>query len=461
MPTETVLAPVVRYLRSLRFEDLPSTVTGRALDVVLDTVGCILGGLRVETGAIQARALERLAGAGPATVPGLKRGLDPVSAVLINATLADVLDYEDTIVGLAHPSAAIVPAALAIGEATGASGREVLTAVVAGYEIGVRIGRAVLPSLERSLEVPVSQAWNAFGAVAVASKLLDLTEEATLDAFGYAGATSPLPTWYSRWGRPLHWIKGNYGAQARAGVLGALLAREGVRGPRYLLDSDLGFWRMIGSDRFEPAALTQGLGDQFETLGIHFKPYPICHFLHPTVEIVRTLARRDRLTPNDVAEVVVRSFHYMTDWFADPAPASLVDAQFSVPYAVAVALLDVPVGPVWYEPETLEDPRIRALALRVRVEGSAEADSGFAAGLYPTEVTVTTRDGRRFNGSEGVPEGSPNRPLAAGDLERKFHRLADPVLGRDGARRAWGEGTRLPSATRIADWTTRLIPGAS
>ncbi len=458
MATNGFLEPVLDYLHGISYDDLPEAVSERALDVVMDTVGCALGGALTDVAAVQVRALTRIAGTGRATALGVGHGLDAVSAVLINAMLSDVLDYEDTIIGLGHPSTAIVPTALAIGETVGASGREILAAVVGGYEVGVRIARAVLPTWQRLQEVPIWQAWNAFGAVAVACKLLGLKAEAGLDAFGYAGAISPLPTWYTRWGRPLHWLKGNYAEQARAGALGAIMAREGVFGPRRLFDSDVGFWRMVGSDRYDPRELTRELGARYETLGIHFKPYPICHFLHPTVEITRSLVKNERLTPDDVEEVVVRSFHYMTEWFDDPAPKTLVDAEFSIPYAVALALLDVPIGPSWYSAETLRNPRMLELASRVRVKGSEEADAGFERGLYPTEVTIRTRRGTTFRAFEERPLGGPGRLLATSDLETKFMNLAVPVLGADLAEHAWRTGRTLPALENVREWTMMLVP---
>lgn len=459
MPTATRLDPLVTYLHRLKYEELPSAVVERAVDVVIDTAGCILGGSRTEAGAVQARVLVRLAGAGRATAFGVGRAMDPVTATMLNATCADILDYEDTTVPVvAHPSAAIVPAALAIGEELGASGRDVVAAVVAGYEVGLRIGRAVLPSPGRAREVPVSGAWTAFGAAAAAAKLLRLTPDATLDAFGYAGSSTPLPTWYTRYGRPCHWLKGNLASQARAGVLGALLAREGCRGPRGLFDADLGFWRMVGSDRYDPAQLTAGLGARYETLSIHFKAYPICHYLHPTVELVRRLTTTEQIAPEDVEVIVVRAFRSITNWFDDPAPANYVDAQFSIPFAAAVACLDVPIGPTWYRTETLRDPRLLELAHRVRVEGSDEAEAEFERGRYPTAVTIRTHDGRTVTAAEQVPLGAPERPLSRGDLEGKFVSLAEPLLGAAAAARAWRTGQGLPSLADVRQWTAALAP---
>lgn len=460
MRARTLLEPIVAYLHGVRYDDLPSAVAARAVDVIVDTVGCAIGGILTEPGAVLARVLRGLAGQGCATGLGVRSGMDLVSAVLLNAYLADILDYEDTVPGLGHPSAVIVPAALAVGETVGATGRDVVVAVVVGYEVGVRVGRAVLPSPERRQQVPVQYSWNAFGAVAAASKLLGLSAEATLDAFGYAGAASPLPTWTTRWGRPAHWLKGNMGEQARAGILGAILAQEGFRGPRRILDSDLGFWRMIGSDRYDPTELTRGLGVCYEVANTHFKPYPACRWLHTTVAAVRSIVQREGLGAEDIEEIIVRSFRDSTDWFDEPEPATLVDAQFSIPYAVAVAFLDVPVGPAWYRPETLYDPQLLALARRVRVEGSEEADVGFRRGLYPSEVTIRTRKGLTFATKEDIAVGSPARPLTTADLKLKFANLTEVVLGSTLASKAWQTGRKLPSLGDVQQFTTKLIPSA-
>lgn len=322
-----------------------------------------------------------------------------------------------------------MPAALAVGERVGASGRDVLTAIVAGYEIGLRVGQAIRPTPETAAVVASWYHWQGFCAVVPAARLLRLSREQCRDALGYTGACSPVPVWVTKYGRPVHWIKNDYGEQARVGVLAALMARGGLRAPRHLLDHDLGLWRMIGSDRYRPEELTRGLGGHWLILDTTVKPYPCCRYIHSTLDALRDLAREHSLQADEIDQVVVRSFGGMTRWFADYRPSTMVDADFSVPYAAALVLSGREPGPAWYDSATLSDPGVLALADRVRLEQDEECDALFwNERRYVTRVEVTTRDGRRLHARPDSPRGGRELPLSEEELTEKFLALARVAL---------------------------------
>lgn len=449
---------IIDFVKAINFNSFPEEVVDRAGTILLDTVGCALGGSMTSLGTSHAKTLIALAGYGKATAIGVRGAIDPVTAAFLNSTLSDALDYEDTLI--AHPSAVVIPAALALGETVGATRRELVEAIVAGYEVSIRVARAIMPSVERQREVAVGYAWGAFGAVTAAAHLLQLSEDEMRHAFGYAGAASPLPIWISKWARPLQWLKNNFGEQTRAGVLGALMARGGFRGPERIFDSEYGFWRMVGSDRFDPGQLSKGLGRDYEILQTEFKPYPACRFLHTTIEVIQDLIQDHQVGPEAVEKVTVRSFRGMTEFFGDRRPDTLVDAQFSLPYSVAVALMGVPVGADWYHPRTLKNPALLAIADRVRIETTSDDDFGFAQGIYPTEVHLLTNDGNAFTGARDVPLGSRMRPMSRDSHRIKFMTLAAPVLSEAGALEAWTHAQRFEPFDLQA-WMKGLIPSPS
>jgi 2-methylcitrate dehydratase PrpD len=448
-------AHAVDYLHALRYADLPPAVRHRTVDVIFDTLGCMLGGAQTDLGKAYARVTARVAGAGDSTAFGIARKVDAVSAAFVNAAHADALDYEDTLLG--HPSAAIVPSALAVGEMLGACGEDVVTAIAGAYDVAVRIGVAITPTPERARDVAVRFAWFGFAAAAAAAKLLRLSVAQIRDAFGYAGASSPLPVWITKWPRPLHWIKNNLAEQARAGVLGALAARDGLGGPRDILESDLGFWRMVGSDRFDPAALHDGLGSRHMILETHFKPYPACRWLHTIIEATQRLYGEHRIGPPEIAEIRVGAPDETASWFVDPVPATLVDAEFSIPYVVAVTLHGIPPGPRWYAEETLRDPSILALAEKVSVHRASVVDHGAGSGgRLPCDVRIVLRDGRELAIEHADPLGSPERPLSDQALREKFIALATTVLGAARAAKAWDERSRFSELPDVRSWTAGL-----
>ena len=445
----------IDYLRDLRYSDLPQAVRDRTIDVLFDTLGCILGGAETDLGKAYARITARIAGDGQSTAFGIARKVDPVSAAFVNAAHADALDYEDTLLG--HPSATIVPAALAIGEMLGASGEEVVTAIAGAYDVAVRIGAAITPTPERARDIAVRFAWFGFAAAAPAAKLLKLSDEQTQDAFGYAGASSPLPVWITKWPRPLHWIKNNLAEQARAGVLGALAARDGLGGPRDILENELGFWRMVGSDRFDLNALHDGLGSRYTILETHFKPYPACRWLHTIIEATLRLRDEHNVNPEDIAAIRVGAPDETANWFIDPAPATQVDAEFSIPYVVAVALHGVRPGPQWYAEDTLRNPSILALAEKVSVHQASIVDHGAGSGgSLPCEVRLVLRDGKELGMEHAEPLGSPERPLSEAVLREKFVALVTAPLGAAKAAQLWDERSQFAAVSNLRDWTALL-----
>lgn len=438
----------VDYLHDVRYADLSEEVRARASLVLLDTIGCMLGGAATDLGKAYIRLTDRIAGQGSSTALGIARKVDAVSAAFVNAAHADALDYEDTLLG--HPSSTIIPAALAIGEQVDASGEDLIAAIVAAYDVSVRIGASITPTPARARDIAVRFAWFGLAAAAVGAKLMKLTPDQTLDALGYAGASSPLPVWITKWPRPLHWVKNNLAEQARAGVLGVFAASEGFGGPRTIIDSDLGFWRMVGSDRVNRDALTDGLGTHHSILDTHFKPYPACRWLHTIIEATERLRDQHDIKPGEVTSIRVGAPDETADWFIDPSPASQVDAEFSIPYVVSVTLHRVKPGPGWYAPDVLNDPKIRALARTVSVRQTSSVDHGAGSGgSLPCDVAITLRDGREVQIAHGEPLGSPQRPLSAEFLRDKFMAMAIPALGTDRANQVWDLRRALPGARSI------------
>jgi len=426
----TTLA-LVEYAQELDYEDLPPPVTDKAKRVILDTLGCALAGSQTKLVRAIDSVICREGGNPICTLVGRAERNSPTWCAFRNAAAANALDFEDDDI-YGHPASTIVPTALAVGEEMEASGRAVITAVVAAYDVTARVAEAIKPSPERFAQVWGVGTHQVFGAAVAASKLMGLRDHDFLHAFGLAGVSAPLPSGLC-WNfekRPLSWHKDSVHWPAWSGVTAARMAQAGFIGPRAVLDGPNGFWRMSGSDRFEPEKLTAGLGTAFRILDTSFKPYPACRWFHAALDAVGIILHRDPIDVNNIAAVELEASHLLEDYqFMDYAPTNLVDAEFSIPYAIAMALLRIPPGPDWYDEERLVDPEVRRLSSLVKLRTTNEMNCLYRdEQLYAAKVIITTRDGACYRAMVPVASGSPSNPLPEGGLLGKFRRVSQTVL---------------------------------
>lgn len=448
-------AALGRFARDLSRDAVPLDVWDYARTVVLDTVGCIVGGVSTAPAQPILEVTRSLAGRPEASVPGTDIVTDCVAAAAANAYLADILDFEDTLVS--HPSAAAVPAALGVGERVGATGADVVLAVIAAYEVGVRVQRAMMPSFDRRQGGGMEWAWKAFPSAVSAGVLLGLDQQSWVEALGYAGAASPMPGFRTLLERPLSWTKANYDVQTRTGVMAALMAQAGFRARQPLLEDSGEFARMLGSDCWRPELLTEGLGESWVIGETALKPYPCCRLIHPVLDAVADIQSRDPIAPRDVEAVTIETFRSLVDRFADYRPAEIIDAEFSVSYVVAMMLLGHPAGPCWHEPENLSDPRVHALADRVRMEeDSAYTAVHVAERRYGATVHVRLTDGRTLTARRDRPRGALDERLPAEEVRTKFLRLTEPRLGTRAARHAYDGFAHLDELADVREATALL-----
>lgn len=431
--TKWVTKELAEYAVSISFESYPADVIDQGKLFVLDTLGCMLGGIRTDLSQAMARSLQKAGSGGGATIVGSDIRLSLGDAALLNGTSANALDFEETLAGIGHPSGTIFGAALAIGESRGITGAEFLDAVLVGYDIGNRVGRAIQPTYERLKKVWFVGTWQTFSAVSAASKCLKLDLPKTLNAYGIAGATAPLPN-TQKWGfehseRPVHWVKEPTGWPSWAGVTGALLAEEGFVGNRFILDGEKGFWAMAGSDRVDFDIMRQNLGTDFEVMKLSFKPYSCCRWQHSALDCVADLLGRYNLRPDDVASVEVHTFDWVQD-FEVYGPVDLVDAGFSIPYSITMLLHRIKPGPDWFARSVLYDKALVDYSRRICVKFDNDFNTKFHnEGRIGARVEIVTTSGKRLSASSEIPTGSPEKPMARSAIIEKFLSMATPILG--------------------------------
>lgn len=427
----SVTETLVDFAIGLKFEDLPIEVTEKAKLCLLDSLGCGLPGRRTQLARVIVDQVKEMGGARQATLLGERTRVPCAQAAFANSVMINALDYDETFENHGHPGSSLIPAALSVGERLKVPGRKLIEAIVAGYEVSTRVGNAIQPSLERMNEVWFCGTWHAFGAVVAAGKLLSLDKLQMANAFGIAGATSPVPTGGpGGWGpRPQTWVKEPVAWPARDGVLAAQLAKRGFKGNRTILDGETGFWRMAGSDRCNFEAMVEDLGRVYKIMEISFKPYPSCRWTHSTLDAVKEIAQNNRLVPEEISQILVRTFpQHVTD-LLDYEPATLVDAEMSTPYTIAMILSGIRPGPEWFEDRILRDPEVLNLAKKVKIQIDDGATQIFhKEHKMVTTLQISTIDGRKLVSRKEYAKGDPKDPMTRKELLEKFQTLGRQTL---------------------------------
>jgi 2-methylcitrate dehydratase PrpD len=418
---------------AVRWDALPSSVRERAKDLVLDHLGVALRGSRQRSSVIALEAARRLNGdGGAASVVGHDIRLRAPWAALANGTAAHAIEMDDvTSESSLHPGVAVIPAALAFAEERSAEGTLFLQAVVAGYEATMRIGNALnaASAYERGFH-PTGIA-GAFGATAAAARLLDLDAETTARAFGVAGGMASGSLEYLSDGS---WTKRlNPGWAAHAGIAAAELAASGFRGPVTAIEGALGVLRAY-SDAPARHRLAPSATDDWALMTVSIKPYACCRYNHGLIDGILKLVDEHRITPADVVRIRLGVLSAGAVLVSEPieakrTPRNVVDAQFSAPFAAAVALTRHAAGFAEYTQPNIDDPVIRDLMARTDCVRDASLDAEYPS-RWPSWVEIELRGDRIVRARVDDATGEPANPITREVLLAKFGELAKDVIHR-------------------------------
>jgi len=441
----TAATTLAGFCTGLDFSSLPAEVVHAAKRHVLDTLGVALAAADVGAGSPVVEAVRAWAGAREASVLGHDFGAPAPHAALANGTLAHALDFDDTHPeSIVHPSAFVVPAALAVGEESEADGRTFLVACVAGYEVSTRIGAAA-PGRFHARGLHTTGLCGTFGAATVAGVLWGLTPTQLTNALGVAGSQSSGLFAYLADGSETKRFHAGWAAQA--GVIAADLARRGFTGPASIFEGPHGvFDAFLAGEAHDPGRLVRGLGSEWETTRIAIKPYPACHFVHAFMDGAARLGVR----AGDIDEITCAIAGPAIGIVCEPRderlrPASTYAAQFSLPFAVASAIVGGREGLDLFGDEARADKRVLSLAERVR----HEVDDSLPT--FGGRVTIMLRDGRVRVADEPVNRGHPNRPLSDEDVTAKFVSNARRRLDNGAAQKVADVVWRLEEIDSIAE----------
>jgi 2-methylcitrate dehydratase PrpD len=426
------LAPRLgEWAAGLRFEQIPAPVVESARDRVMDVIGICVAGQASDAGAA-ARGLRDEWGLGRPEAGFVGEAAKGPAAVvaMVNGTYAHSLDFDDThLPSIVHPSAPMVPAILAQAEAVGASGQEALTALVAAYEVNTRLATAQYdPELGNSLFFERGlHATSIIGAVAGAAgcaRLRGLDSAGIAHAIAIACSMGAGLIEANRAGGSIKKFHGGWAAHSAVAASG--MAAHGLTGPETVLEGGFGLFQAFCGDRWRPEAVTEGLGERWNTPGIFYKPYPCNHFTHALVDAAITL-KKAGLNPAEVERVTIGTARAAWRTIGDPIdekrrPRTPYHAAFSAPFVFATALVGgsgLGVSARDFTDETLADPERRRIADACEVLVDDECTRIFP-NQFPGVVRVETRDGRRVEERVTTTRGGPERPLSQAELVSKL-----------------------------------------
>lgn len=436
----TATRDLAKYIENMKSGDIPSKVIDHAKACCLDWIGCALAGSLESAGRIVKELVVDVGGADESTVVGTSVRTSSPNAALANGILGHCAELDDIHEeSIIHPAASVVPAALAICEKEKLSGVDLLTSIVCGYEVEIRIAKSIMPSHYRYWHT--TGTCGTFGATAAVGKLLSLEVDELVHAFGIAGTQAGgLVEVFGTMSKPL-----NAGKAAMNGVISALLAEKGFTSSDRILEAEKGYCKAT-SEKFDPDAIL-GKDGVFEITRSVFKRYSCCGHIHGALDAVLAILDAESIQVEDIGKVKVGTYPIAIEIIGGGTrPSSASEARFNLPYCVALALLYGRVGPAEFAGRRFSDDTVFELSKKVRVEVDPElSDARLGAAIVEVELA----NGRKTRRRVDHPKGHPENPLSRTELEGKFRSLVSSILEE-------ADATRLIEMTRDLENLSQL-----
>ncbi len=447
--SQTAAEQLAAHFAGLRLDAIPRKHADDVQLLVRDYLGVALGGSQTYSGEIAARFVTDTGGVADARLIGRPGRVPAASAAFANAIASHSIELDDVdILALYHFSPPVISAALAVAERVGASGAAFLAACVGGCEMMARVSDATNPSL-RNRAYHTTPTAGVFGAAVAASMLLGLDAAQTTSALGLAGAqASGLMEMYG----PSMQKRFNPGPAARNGVAAAQMAQLGFTGAATILDGERGFCRAF-SDSYDIGKLTSGLGQDYP-IHIEYKAYSCARPIHNAIDCALDVRRQMTGPTAAIQSMVMRRHPDWAHYHLNKAPQTYHEAQVSLPYSVAVALIEGAALLPQYQDSKLRDPEILRLSDMLTIEVDPSLPRGVTCHL-----TVRLQGGGTLASQVDHPRGSIANPMTAEEMDRKVHLLADPVLGSAGVDAVIASTAHLDGLAHIDELTRLLQPG--
>jgi 2-methylcitrate dehydratase PrpD len=426
----------VEFVDTLRFEDLDARTVQSAKNCLMDFTGAVLGGARFKAARIAKRCQTNSGDLARSTLWFSGAMASAQEATFWNGTVGTALDIDDGHrMAVGHPGSVVIPAAFAVAERIGCSGRRLIEAIVCGYEVAIRSGNIHRLETSKFAATPGTGRWGSLGAAAAVAKLSGLGPSQIEQALAVAATFTPMAPVIDdlRYGHmPMTKYCSAWGGLV--GLCAALLAAEGFTGIRSVI-------------HFSESELP-AFGKAYEINNVYFKPYPCCRWTHPVLEgCIQLMRRHEELRPGNIKRILVKTFQAASH-LAEPHPRTMESAQYSIPFLLGMAMVDGDILPDQTAEERLDDKDILAIADRVEIVYSAELEKYFPRNI-PTEIEIESIEGGRYQNKVITPKGDAVNPMPESEFRDKFRLLAGKCLSREAVEALMAEIDVLDRAEEI------------
>jgi 2-methylcitrate dehydratase PrpD len=432
------------FVSSLKYEDLPEKVRILAKYCFLDWLASAYAGSQEEPVRMMVEVVKGMPGKPECTViPDGSKNICLLGA-LVNGASSHMVEMDDLHrPSIFHPAAPIIPAALAVAEREQRSGRDLIVAIVVGYEVGIRVAKMVGKSHYHFWHTTAT--CGTFGAAAAASKLLLVNSQGVVWALGSAGTQASglwefLPE--SAMSKQLH-----PGKSALNGILAALLAQRGFTGAEQIFEGERGFCRATSRD-YDFHEVTNRLGREYQMEGNSFKIHASCGHTHSALDAALILARETGILPPEIEKVRVRLYSPALELLRDVTLSNPYIAKFHIPFCIATALKFGKVGLEAFTEERLHDGDVKGLMSRVELAGDSALDEEYPE-KWGAVVEILTKDGRSHSRKVEYPKGDPQNPFSQEEFSEKFLSLTEGILPAQKSETLLERISRLEEVERI------------
>jgi len=451
---------LAKFCIELKFDKLSPEVVDRVKYFALDFVGVAAKGSLVDSTKAMYQFIKGLSPTNRGgVIIGTKIRASHLYAALANGTSSHSLELDDVNNEASlHPGVAIFPAAFAVSEMGAKSGKRFIEGVGLGYEVMIRLGKALGPKEHYSRGFHPTGTCGTFGATATAAKILGLNEAQLVNAFGIAGSQAAGSMEFLAQGA---WTKRMHpGWAAHNGIIASLLAKKGFKGPSTIIEGRDGFLHAYSLNA-DGGKVLDGMGSSFEIMKTSIKPHACCRYKQPPIDGILKIVRENQLKPEDVDRVTLGILKAGFPIIVTPEelkynPQSIVDAQFSMPFGAAVAILYGGASLSQYREKVIQSPEVKEMMKKVHCVENPELDKVYPK-QWPATVEIKTKDGRTFSTRIDYPKGDPENPLSWDELVEKFNGLTSSIYSKARRGKIVEQIKKIDAVRNLNQWTGILL----
>jgi 2-methylcitrate dehydratase PrpD len=451
---------LARYCSELKFRQLPDEVVDRVKYFFLDFIGVASRGSLEDSSQSMYRFVREIGrGSRGGVMIGTRERTSFVYAALANGTSSHAVEMDDVNnESSLHPGVVVFPAALATGEMVEATGKRFIEAVVSGYEVMIRLGKALGPENSYRRGFHPTATCGTLGASVVASKVMGLKEKRMVSAMGIAGSQAAGSMEYLAQGA---WTKRFHAGWAgHSGMIAAQLAKKGFRGPASIIEGRDGFLHAY-SNGADPSKVLEGIGSGFEILRTSVKPYACCRYMQPPIDGVLKIVRENDLQPDQIQKVRLGILRAGAPLIAEPIenkyrPRSIVDAQFSMPFGAAVAMIYRKAGLGEFHLSKIRSEEVKRMMRRVECFVDPDLEKTFPRQWCAT-AEILIRDGKSYFARVEYPKGDPENPLTWEEMVEKFEELCCRFFTKERRSMIVDQVTNFEKIRDLRKWSSILF----